>query len=66
MGKNVVETIDDKVQINTMLVSVSDKTGLETFIPGMVDANPNLLILSTGGTYAKLKDILGGTSRQKS
>jgi len=59
MGKNVVETIDDKVQINTMLVSVSDKTGLETFIPGMVDANPNLLILSTGGTYAKLKDILG-------
>ncbi|MCG8632864.1 MAG: hypothetical protein MI863_03500 [Desulfobacterales bacterium] len=59
MGKNVVEKIDDKVKINTMLVSVSDKTGLETFIPGMIEANPDLLILSTGGTYAKLKEILG-------
>jgi len=59
MGKNVVEKIDDKVKIQTMLVSVSDKTGLDTFIPGMLEANPELLILSTGGTYAKLKEILG-------
>lgn len=59
MGKNVVDKIDDKVKIRTMLVSVSDKTGLDTFIPGMVDANPDLLILSTGGTYARIKDILG-------
>ncbi|PIE61748.1 MAG: hypothetical protein CSA29_01655 [Desulfobacterales bacterium] len=62
MGKNVVEKIDDKVKIQTMLVSVSDKTGLETFIPGMLEANPNLLILSTGGTYAKIKSILGDTA----
>ncbi len=59
MRKNVVGKIDDKVKINTMLVSVSDETGLETFIPGMIEANPDLLILSTGGTYAKLKEILG-------
>ena len=62
MGKNVVDKIDDKVKIRTMLVSVSDKTGLDTFIPGMVDANPDLLILSTGGTYARIKDILGDTA----
>ncbi len=59
MGKNVVAKIDDKVRVNTMLVSVSDKTGLETFIPGMLEVNPDLLILSTGGTYARIKDILG-------
>lgn len=59
MAKNVVEKIDDKVKIQTMLVSVSDKSGLETFIPGMLEANPDLTILSTGGTYAKLKEILG-------
>ncbi|WDP92461.1 MAG: hypothetical protein HUN04_23145 [Desulfobacter sp.] len=59
MAKNVVDKIDDKVKIQTMLVSVSDKTGLETFIPGMLDANPELVILSTGGTYAKIKEILG-------
>ncbi len=59
MGKNVVDQIDDPVKINTILASVSDKTGLETFIPGIVALNPDILILSTGGTYAKIKEILG-------
>lgn len=59
MGKNVVEKIDDPVKIKTMLVSVSDKAGLETFIPGVVETNPDILILSTGGTYGKIKEILG-------
>ncbi len=59
MGKNVVDQIDDQVKINTMLVSVSDKTGLDSFIPGVVELNPDVLILSTGGTFARIKDILG-------
>jgi phosphoribosylaminoimidazolecarboxamide formyltransferase/IMP cyclohydrolase len=59
MGKNVVEKIDDQVKIKTILVSVSDKSGLDSFIPGLVDLNPDILILSTGGTYGKLKEILG-------
>jgi len=59
MAKNVVENIDDLVKINTMLVSVSDKSGLETLIPGMTALNPELVILSTGGTYGRIKEILG-------
>ncbi|MCD4722579.1 MAG: hypothetical protein K8S13_22385 [Desulfobacula sp.] len=59
MGKNIVEKIDDQVKIKTILVSVSDKSGLESFIPGLVELNPNILILSTGGTYGKIKEILG-------
>ncbi len=59
MSKNIVEKIDDKVKIRTVLASVSDKTGLETFIPGLVAMNPDILILSTGGTYATIKEILG-------
>ncbi len=59
MGKNVVDKIDDRVKIDTILVSVSDKAGLETFIPGLVELNPNVLILSTGGTYGRIKEILG-------
>jgi phosphoribosylaminoimidazolecarboxamide formyltransferase/IMP cyclohydrolase len=59
MGKNVVEKTDDQVKIKTILVSVSDKSGLDSFIPGLVDLNPDILILSTGGTYGKLKEILG-------
>lgn len=62
MGKNIVEKIDDQVKIRTILVSVSDKTGLSTFIPGLLDVNPELLILSTGGTYGRIKEILGEKS----
>ena len=60
MGKNVVEKIDDQVKIKTILMSVSDKSELEAFIPGLVELNPEILILSTGGTYGKIKEILGG------
>ncbi|OGR24899.1 MAG: hypothetical protein A2277_16360 [Desulfobacterales bacterium RIFOXYA12_FULL_46_15] len=59
MTKNIVVAIDDKVKIRTVLASVSDKTGLETFIPGLVEVNPDILILSTGGTYGVIKQILG-------
>ncbi len=59
MTKNVVEQVDDRVKVNTLLVSVSDKTGLETLIPGMVAVNPELIILSTGGTFGRIREILG-------
>ena len=59
MDKNIVNKIDDQVKIKTVLVSVSDKTGLEEFIPGLVKINPEIMILSTGGTFGKIKEILG-------
>ncbi len=59
MAKNIVEKIDDFVKVETILVSVSDKAGLETFIPDLLKINPDLTILSTGGTYKKIKGILG-------
>lgn len=58
MAKNRVEKIDDLVKIDTILISVSDKTGLEFFIPELVRLNPDILILSTGGSYSKIKEIL--------
>ncbi|MCA1787017.1 MAG: hypothetical protein LC657_13675, partial [Desulfobacteraceae bacterium] len=64
MAKNVVEKIDGLVKINTMLVSVSDKTGLEKLIPAMTALNPNLIILSTGGTFGRLQEILGERADQ--
>ena len=59
MTKNIVTKIDDAVKINTVLVSVSDKSGLETFIPGLLDGNPRIKFLSTGGTHKRIKEILG-------
>ncbi|MFO7752416.1 MAG: hypothetical protein R6V41_04775 [Desulfobacteraceae bacterium] len=62
MSKNIVEKVDDRVKINTVLVSVSDKSGLETLIPGLIKANPELMIMSTGGTYKRISEILGDTA----
>ncbi len=59
MSINVVGKTDDLVKVKRILVSVSDKTGLDSFIPELLEINPDLKILSTGGTYHKIKEILG-------
>ena len=59
MSLNIVSEIDDRITVRNALVSVSDKTGLETFVPALVKACPGLKIYSTGGTYTKIREILG-------
>ncbi len=58
MGINIVEKIDDGAAVNHVLVSVSDKSGLEVFIPNLITACPGVTIYSTGGTYNYIKTIL--------
>jgi len=36
MSINIVERIDDRVKVNNVLISVSDKKGLDAFIPQLV------------------------------
>lgn len=64
MGINVVQKIDNFVKVRNVLVSVSDKRGLGTFIPQLIEINPGIKILSTGGTYEKIHDILKHTGAQ--
>lgn len=67
MALNLVERIDDAVSVRRVLVSVSDKTGLDTLVPALVESvgAENLTLFSTGGTYRVLREILGETrSRQ--
>lgn len=59
MSINSVEKIDDAVKVRNLLVSVSDKNGLDTFVPRLLEINPEIRIFSTGGTYARIKEILG-------
>jgi phosphoribosylaminoimidazolecarboxamide formyltransferase/IMP cyclohydrolase len=59
MALNTVERIDARVKVRTVLASVSDKTGLAAFVVGLLSANPDLLILSTGGTHAAIAAALG-------
>lgn len=59
MSINVVEKIDELVKVRHILVSVSDKAGLEKFIPGLIKINPEIKIFSTGGTFGRIREILG-------
>jgi len=65
MTINVVGRIDDQVQIRHVLVSVSDKQGLDRFVPELVRLNPDLRIFSTGGTFLHLGKMLGVDARRK-
>ena len=56
---NIVEKIDDYVRIRRVLVSVSDKSGLDILIPGLVDINPDVRLYATGGTFKTINEILG-------
>ena len=64
MAMNIVDRIDHLVGIRHLLVSVSDKSGLDTFVPQLVALNPNLKIFSTGGTFSRLQEILGASADQ--
>ena len=61
MSINVVARVDDLVKVQNILVSVSDKSGLEEFIPELVEMNPEIKIFSTGGTFGRISEILGGS-----
>jgi len=65
MSINVVERVDDLVKVKNILVSVSDKSGLDRFIPDLVEINPEIQIFSTGGTYGRISEILGGSAGQR-
>ena len=62
MSINVVERVDDLVTVRHVLISVSDKQGLDRFVPELVRLNPGLRIFSTGGTFTHLQTILGGSA----
>jgi phosphoribosylaminoimidazolecarboxamide formyltransferase/IMP cyclohydrolase len=59
MAIHRVGTIDDRVPVRTVLASVSDKTGLDALVEGLLSAAPGLAILSTGGTHAAIAALLG-------
>ena len=59
MALNIVSKIDNCVSMRSVLMSVSDKSGLEEFVPGLIKSSPCVTIYSTGGTYAAIGKILG-------
>lgn len=62
MQLNVVDHIDNLVQVRHVLISVSDKNGLEPLVTRMLEINPGITIFSTGGTYEAIRSFLGPSS----
>ena len=65
MSFNIVTKIDDRVEIKNVLVSVFDKTGLDSIIATLLETCPNIRFYSTGGTYKALVEILGDAAKDK-
>lgn len=59
MPVNIVREIDDLVPIRRVLLSVSDKAGLDLLVPGLLEVNPAVHVYSTGGTFHAIAGILG-------
>jgi phosphoribosylaminoimidazolecarboxamide formyltransferase/IMP cyclohydrolase len=64
MTLNIVDKIDDSVKVRHVLISVSDKRGLEELAPRLREINPEVRFFSTGGTFMRLKEILSAAADQ--
>ncbi len=56
---NRVREADNLVPIRHVLLSVSDKTGLDGFVEDLVKQLPQVRLYSTGGTFSLVKEVLG-------
>ncbi len=56
---NLVRHVDDWVTIRRVLVSASDKSGLDVLIPGLLEVNPEMEFYATGGTFKAITQLLG-------
>lgn len=63
MVTHTIGRVDNLVALQRILISVSDKTGLEKLAPALVQNCPDIEILSTGGTFRALQELLPGYDR---
>lgn len=64
MLKNRVTKVRDSVPIRNVIMSLSEKGGIESFAQGLLELSPELRIFSTGGTFRKLEELLGSSSER--
>lgn len=58
MQLNRVNRVADRVPVRTALISVADKSGLESFVSALWELIPDLVVYSTGGTYTALEKMV--------
>lgn len=65
MAGNVVREVEDWIRPSHVLVSVSDKRELPVLINGLASINDSIRFLSTGGTHARIAEILGPQAAER-
>jgi|SRR3989344_3435810 len=61
--RKIIGGAQDLIKVENVLVSVYDKTGLELFIRELMDVNPSVRFLSTGGTYKYIDGFLKNSEK---
>ncbi|MFP4114314.1 MAG: hypothetical protein ACOC2Y_03055 [Spirochaetota bacterium] len=61
---NRVQKVDEQLRVRRVLLSVSDKSGLESFVPRLT-SHDDVIVYSTGGTYDRVSDILGRDAEER-
>ncbi len=56
--RRLESVVEDKIPVNTILVSVFDKKGIADFVKRLIEINSNLMVISSGGTYNHLKEFV--------
>ncbi len=64
MIRDMKAEVNDNIPVKNVIISVFDKSGLEELIPGLIEANSDVRFMSTGGTYTKIKKILGSSAEE--
>ena len=57
MVRDLKGKVMNEILVKTVLVSVSDKSGLELLVPGIINCSRGVRFISTGGTFRRVLDI---------
>lgn len=59
-----VEHIDNLVPVRNVVISVFDKKGLDVLVLGLLENCPDVMIYSSGGTYAFIRQLIGAAEAE--
>jgi len=62
---NRVQTVDDRIEIRNIIVSVFDKRKLEMLVPALLGLSPDVRIYSTGNTFRLLSTVIAESDRSR-
>ncbi|MBN2547109.1 MAG: hypothetical protein JXB50_15010 [Spirochaetes bacterium] len=60
--RKISSKVQDLIKVQNVLISLFDKSGLETLVNELLKINSSIKFYSTGGTYKKIAEILGDKS----